>query len=58
MIEYQMNSRYSIYFQPLNLGNANYYVEIHDFEDLSCWKDRVSYSELSEILKGNHHSII
>lgn len=57
-IEYKHDDRYSIYFTPLENGRAEYLIEIHDFADLSCWRDRVDYTELTYILKGNHRSII
>lgn len=57
-IEYKYSNRYSIYFTPLDNGKSEYNVEIHDFDDLSCFTDRVDYIELSHILKGDHYSIV
>ena len=51
-IEYKFNKDISVYFIPLNNGKCEYLIEIHDFSELDCIKERCNYLELQDVLRN------
>lgn len=49
MIEFKYDERFSVFFKPLENGKNEYYVEVHDFTDLSCIRQNISYEEFLEL---------
>lgn len=58
MIEHKYSDDISIYFTPLENGKAEYYVEIHDFGNLECFRDKFDYTTLSDVLNNPKYYMI
>lgn len=50
MIEYKHSEDISVYFTPIENGKNEYYLEVHNFSNLDCWRDQVDGIELTSIL--------
>jgi len=53
-IEYKHNKTTELFIQPLENGKAEYYIELHDYLNLDCVREIVSYNCLQDIIRNPH----